>query len=60
MKTIIRTLVIAMAVTGAVATTYANTPSAKAEIAVSKTSAAPIPSCMPGDPTGCGIGGGLR
>jgi hypothetical protein len=42
MKMIIRSLVIALAVTGAIA---------------SKTSAMPVPSCPPSDPNGCGITG---
>lgn len=55
MKTIVRSLVIALAVTGAVATSYANGSTAKATVTASKTSAMPIPSCAPGDPNGCGI-----
>jgi len=55
MKIIVRTLVIALAVTGAIATTCANASSAKATVSVAKTSAVPIPNCPPDDPNGCGI-----
>jgi len=55
MKTIVRSLVIALAVTGAVATSYANGSTSKATVTASKTSAMPVPSCAPGDPNGCGI-----
>jgi hypothetical protein len=57
MKVIVRSLVIALAVTGAVATSFTNTASAKATV-TAKTSAMPIPSCPPGDPNGCGIADG--
>jgi hypothetical protein len=56
MKIIVRTLVIALAVTGAIATTCANAAPAKTTVSVSKTSAIPIPACPPDDPNGCGIG----
>jgi len=55
MKIIVRSLVIALALTGAIATTYANASSAKATVSVAKTSAAPVPTCPPDDPNGCGI-----
>jgi len=55
MKTIVRSLVIALAITGAVATSYANGSTSKATVTASKTSAMPVPSCAPGDPNGCGI-----
>jgi hypothetical protein len=55
MKIIVRSLVIALALTGAIATTCANASSAKATVSVSKTSAMPAPGCPPDDPNGCGI-----
>ena len=55
MKVIVRSLVIALALTGAIATTCANASSAKATVSVAKTSAAPVPTCPPDDPNGCGI-----
>jgi hypothetical protein len=57
MKMIIRSLVIALAVTGAIATTSANGSTAKTTAIASKTSAMPVPSCPPSDPNGCGITG---
>jgi hypothetical protein len=58
MKVIVRSLVIALAVTGAIATTAANGSTAKTTAIAAKTSAMPIPNCPPGDPNGCGIGDG--
>jgi ribosomal protein L17 len=55
MKIIVRTLVIALAVTGAIATTSAKASSARTTVNLSKTSAMPVPRCEPGDPNGCGI-----
>lgn len=55
MKTIVRCLVIALAVTGAIATTYANGSTA-ATVSAAKTSAMPVPRCPPNTPDGCGIG----
>jgi len=55
MKLFVRCLVIALALTGAVATTHANATSATAQANLSKTSAMPIPSCPPDDPTDCGM-----
>ncbi len=60
MKIIVRSLVLALAVTGAIATTYANASSANATASISKTSAAPIPSCPLNDPNGCGIGDSIK
>jgi hypothetical protein len=53
MKIIVRSLVIALAVTGAIATTCANASPAKAAVSISKTSAMPVPTCPPGDPNAC-------
>jgi hypothetical protein len=55
MKVIVRSLVIALAVTGAIATSFASAAPAKATISASKTSAMPVPRCPPDDPTGCGL-----
>jgi hypothetical protein len=55
MKLIVRSLVIALAVTGAIATSFANAAPAKAKISA-KTSAMPVPSCAPGSGD-CGMGG---
>ena len=53
MKTIVRFFVVALAVTGAFATTA--TTSASAKISAAKTSAMPAPRCPWNDPNGCGI-----
>lgn len=57
MKIIVRTLVIALALTGAIATTFANAAPAKATVSASKTSAMPVARCAPDDPDACGIDG---
>jgi hypothetical protein len=57
MKVIVRSLVVALAVTGAIATTYSNASSSKATVKIAKTSAMPVPTCPPDDPNGCGLGG---
>ncbi len=56
MKIIVRCLVIALALTGAIATTSAKASSARTTVNISKTSAVPVPTCPPDDPNGCGIG----
>jgi hypothetical protein len=56
MKIVIRSLVIALAVTGAIATTAANGSTAKTTAIAGKTSAMPIPSCPPDGKTSCGLG----
>ena len=56
MKNIVRAFVIALALTGAFASTHANASSAATTVSISKTSAMPIPSCPLNDPNGCGIG----
>lgn len=55
MKLIVRSLVIALAVTGAIATSVVSATPAKATI-TAKTSAMPTPTCPPNDPNGCGLG----
>jgi hypothetical protein len=55
MKVIVRSLVVALAVTGAIATSFVNTTPAKATV-TAKTSAMPVPACPPSDPDACGMG----
>jgi hypothetical protein len=57
MKTIVRSLVVALAVTGAIATSFAKAPASSTKATVAKTSAMPVPTCPPSDPNGCGIYG---
>lgn len=56
MKNIIPAFVIALALTGAVASGQG--PVASAAIARPKANALPVPMCPPGDPNGCGISRG--
>jgi hypothetical protein len=56
MNTIVRSLVIALAVTGAIATTYSSASTAKTTVTATKTSAMPVPTCEPGSGD-CGMGG---
>lgn len=56
MKHIVRATVIALVLTGAVASTHAtSTSSSKATVAAAKTSAMPTPMCAPDDPNACGM-----
>jgi hypothetical protein len=57
MKLIVRSLVIALAVTGAIATTAANGSTAKTTAIAAKTSAMPVPTCPPNSGTDCGMDG---
>jgi len=52
MKIIVRSFVVALALTGALATTAT---SASAKVSAAKASAMPAPRCAPGDTT-CGLG----
>ena len=56
MKIIVRSFVVALALTGAIATTATpSNASAKATIAAVKTSAMPAPRCPLNSPDGCGF-----
>lgn len=55
MKNIVRSLVVVLALTGAIASSYAKAPTATTKITISKTSAMPVPTCAPGN-TDCGLG----
>jgi hypothetical protein len=57
MKTVIRAFVVALALTGAVASTQMPSASAQTKVVVAKTSAFPVPMCDPNDPDACGIDG---
>ena len=54
MKHIVRATVIALVLTGAVASTHA-TSSSKTTVVAAKTSAMPTPMCAPDDPNACGM-----
>jgi hypothetical protein len=55
MKHIVRAAVVALVLTGAVASTQASSSSSKNVVTASKTSALPTPMCAPDDPNGCGM-----
>ncbi|WP_263382632.1 hypothetical protein [Granulicella arctica] len=56
MKNIIRAFVIALTVTGAVASANTiNIPNATTSVTKPKPSSLPIPMCPPNDPNACGI-----
>lgn len=58
MKHIVRAFVVALVLTGAVATTQTSSASATSKVTVAKVSMLPIPSCAPDDPNGCGMAQG--
>ncbi len=55
MKIIGREAVVALVLTGAVASTQVSTATSSSQIAVARTSALPTPMCPPDDPNACGI-----
>ena len=55
MKSIIRTLAVALAFTGAFASTQISSASTSAKASVARNSALPTPMCAPDDPNACGI-----
>jgi hypothetical protein len=56
MKILVRAFVIALALTGALATAHANATPATATVKPAKVSAMPVPLCDPNDPGDCGLG----
>ncbi len=56
MKHIIRAFVVALVLTGAVASTQSSSASTKKQVTVAKVSMLPIPTCPPNDPNACGMG----
>ena len=57
MKIIVRTVVAALVLTGAIASTQVSSASTS-EVTVAKNSALPTPMCAPDDPNACGMGAG--
>jgi len=57
MKIIVRTVVAALVLTGAVASTQISSASTS-KATVAKNSALPTPMCAPDDPNACGMGAG--
>ena len=56
MKNLVRAFVVVLVLTGAAATTQTSNASTKNQIAASRVSMLPIPSCAPNDPNACGMG----
>jgi hypothetical protein len=56
MKHIVRAFVVALVLTGAVASTQTSSASTKTKVTVAKVSMLPIPTCPPDDPNACGMG----
>ena len=55
MKFVIRTVVAALVVTGAFASTQISSASTSAKVTIARSSAMPVPTCAPDDPNACGI-----
>jgi hypothetical protein len=55
MKFIARTIAVALALTGAFATTQISSASTSAKASVARNSALPVPRCAPDDPNACGL-----
>jgi hypothetical protein len=58
MKLIVRVVVAALVLTGAVASTQISSASANSKVTVARNSALPTPMCAPDDPNACGMGAG--
>ena len=58
MKTIVRTFVAVLVLTGAAASTQTSSASTQNKVTAARTSMLPIPSCDPSDPNACGIAQG--
>jgi len=56
MKLAVRTLVVALALTGAAATTQASSVSTQTRVTANRVSVVPVPTCAPDDPNACGMG----
>jgi hypothetical protein len=58
MKVIVRVIVAALVLTGAVASTQISSASTSSKVTVARNSALPVPMCAPDDPNACGMGAG--
>jgi hypothetical protein len=58
MKLAIRTLVVVLALTGAIATTQTSSASTQNKVTTARTSMLPVPMCPPDDPNVCGMAQG--
>ena len=55
MKTIVRTFVVALVLTGVAATTQTSSASTQNKVTATRTSMLPVPTCAPDDPNACGM-----
>jgi hypothetical protein len=58
MKLAIRTVVVVLALAGAVATTQTSSASTQNKLSAARISMLPIPMCAPDDPNACGMAQG--
>ncbi len=58
MKHLVRAFVVALVLTGAVASTQTSASTTKNKVTVAKVSMLPIPTCPPNDPNACGMAQG--
>ena len=58
MKHIVRAFVVALVLTGAVASTQTSSASTKDKVSVAKVTMLPVPTCPPDDPNACGMAQG--
>lgn len=58
MKIVVRAFVLVLTLTGVAATAASTNSSSSSKPVITRTSAYPIPSCPPHDPTGCGLNSG--
>jgi hypothetical protein len=56
MKHIVRAFVVALVLTGAVASTQTSSASTQNKVVATRVSMLPVPSCAPDDPNACGMG----
>jgi hypothetical protein len=56
MKHIIRAFVVALVLTGAVASTQIPSASTQNKVTANRVSVLPVPTCPPDDPNACGMG----
>jgi hypothetical protein len=56
MKHIVRAFVVALVLTGAVASTQTSPASTQNKVVAARVSVLPVPTCAPDDPNACGMG----
>ena len=56
MKHIVRAFVVALVLTGAVATSQTSSASTQNKVTAARVSMLPVPTCPPDDPNACGMG----